>query len=77
MQCNFTQLESQCKASWEQLKILDKVDDKQKGHGEKKKARGGNEAQDGSLRNRLQKILKEYEERLKVLRAVHRRVINR
>lgn len=34
-------------------------------------------APDGSLRHRLPKILKECEERLKVLRAVHRRVINR
>uniref|UniRef100_H3CPQ1 FH2 domain-containing protein n=1 Tax=Tetraodon nigroviridis TaxID=99883 RepID=H3CPQ1_TETNG len=59
VQHNFIQLESQCKASWEQLKILDKADDK------------------NSLRLRLQKSLKEYEERLKVLRAVHRRVINR
>lgn len=75
MQCNFTQLESQCKASWEQLKILDKADDKKKGHGEKKK--GGDVAQEGLLRHRLHKMLKEYEERLKVLRAVRRRVVNR
>uniref|UniRef100_A0A4W6EII1 FH2 domain-containing protein n=1 Tax=Lates calcarifer TaxID=8187 RepID=A0A4W6EII1_LATCA len=54
-QSNLSQLEALCKASWEQLKVLDK----------------------GSLRHRLPKILKECEERLKVLRAVHRRVINR
>ncbi|XP_056884321.1 FH1/FH2 domain-containing protein 1 isoform X2 [Takifugu flavidus] len=76
VQNNFTQLETQCKASWEQLKILDKADDKKKEHGERKRG-GGDEVQNGSLRSRLQKILKEYEERLKVLRAVHRRVINR
>lgn len=70
MQYNFIQLESQCKASWEQLKILDKADCRKRGG-------GGDEAQEGSLRRRLQKSLKEYEERLKVLRAVHRRVINR
>uniref|UniRef100_A0A7N6B5F7 FH2 domain-containing protein n=1 Tax=Anabas testudineus TaxID=64144 RepID=A0A7N6B5F7_ANATE len=34
-------------------------------------------APEGSLRHRLPKILKECEERLKVLRAVHRRVMNR
>uniref|UniRef100_A0A3Q0QQG7 FH2 domain-containing protein n=1 Tax=Amphilophus citrinellus TaxID=61819 RepID=A0A3Q0QQG7_AMPCI len=54
VQSNFTQLESLCKASWEQAL-----------------------APEGSLRHRLPKILKECEERLKVLRAVHRRVINR
>uniref|UniRef100_A0A3B4H050 FH2 domain-containing protein n=1 Tax=Pundamilia nyererei TaxID=303518 RepID=A0A3B4H050_9CICH len=59
-QSNFTQLESLCKASWEQVKLLNKA-----------------LAPDGSLRHRLPKILKECEERLKVLRAVHRRVINR
>lgn len=72
MQYNFIQLEFQCKASWEQLKILDKADDKKRGGGG-----GRDEAQGGSLRHSLQKNLKEYEERLKVLRAVHRRVINR
>ncbi|XP_030286357.1 FH1/FH2 domain-containing protein 1 isoform X1 [Sparus aurata] len=80
VQSNFSQLEAQCKASWEQLKILDKAEDKRKG-GKAQKRRGGGEdeasAPGGSLRHRLPKILKEYEERLKVLRAVHRRVINR
>uniref|UniRef100_A0A3Q1AIR9 FH2 domain-containing protein n=1 Tax=Amphiprion ocellaris TaxID=80972 RepID=A0A3Q1AIR9_AMPOC len=56
VQSNFTQLETLCKASWEQLKAL---------------------VSEGSLRHKLPKILKECEERLKVLRAVHRRVINR
>ena len=80
VQSNFSQLEAQCKASWEQLKILDKAEDKRKG-GKAQKRRGGGEDEastpEGSLRRRLPKILKEYEERLKVLRAVHRRVINR
>ncbi|XP_074518469.1 FH1/FH2 domain-containing protein 1 [Halichoeres trimaculatus] len=70
---NLTQLEAVCKASWDQLKILDKVDDKKSGKLEKRK----DEVADGTLRNRLPKIFKECEERLKVLRAVHRRVINR
>ncbi|KAM7366444.1 hypothetical protein PAMP_015882 [Pampus punctatissimus] len=83
VQSNLTQLEAFCKASWEQLKILDKAEDKRKGgKGEKKKGGGGREedkalVQDGSLRHRLPKILKECEEKLKVLKAVHRRVINR
>ncbi|XP_067436932.1 FH1/FH2 domain-containing protein 1 isoform X2 [Thunnus thynnus] len=83
VQSNLAQLEAMCKASWDQLKILDKADDKRKGgKGEKRRGGvGGGEdealAPDGSLRRRLPKILKEYEERLKVLRAVHRRVINR
>uniref|UniRef100_A0A671XN58 FH2 domain-containing protein n=1 Tax=Sparus aurata TaxID=8175 RepID=A0A671XN58_SPAAU len=62
VQSNFSQLEAQCKASWEQLKILDKAEDKRKG-GKAQKRRGGGED--------------EASERLKVLRAVHRRVINR
>ncbi|XP_034532019.1 FH1/FH2 domain-containing protein 3 [Notolabrus celidotus] len=76
VQTNFTQLEVLCKASWDQLKILDKVDDKRKG-GKLEKRKDEALAADGMLRNRLPKILKECEERLKVLRAVHRRVINR
>ncbi|XP_031707419.1 FH1/FH2 domain-containing protein 1 [Anarrhichthys ocellatus] len=79
VQSNFTQLEAQCKASWEQLKILDKAEEKRKG-GKVEKKRGGVDeapAVEGSLRHRLPRILKECEERLKVLRAVHRRVINR
>ncbi|TKS93143.1 FH1/FH2 domain-containing protein 1 [Collichthys lucidus] len=72
VQSNFAQLEAQCKASWEQLKILDKSEDKRK-----RKWGGQDDAPEGSLRHRLPKLLKECEERLKVLRAVHRRVINR
>uniref|UniRef100_I3JM19 FH2 domain-containing protein n=1 Tax=Oreochromis niloticus TaxID=8128 RepID=I3JM19_ORENI len=79
VQSNFTQLESLCKASWEQVKLLNKADEKRKGgKGERMKGIGDEAlAPDGSLRHRLPKILKECEERLKVLRAVHRRVINR
>ncbi|CAJ1085942.1 putative FH1/FH2 domain-containing protein 1-like [Xyrichtys novacula] len=75
VQTNMTQLEALCKASWDQLKILDKADKKKGGKVDKRKdeALGA----DGMLRNRLPKILKECEERLKVLRAVHRRVVNR
>lgn len=61
------------------MKLLNKADEKKKG-GKGDKTRGvGDEAlaPDGSLRHRLPKILKECEERLKVLRAVHRRVVNR
>lgn len=78
VQSNFIQLEAKCKASWEQLKVLDKADDKRKGVNVERK-RGVEEALalEGALRHRLPKLLKEYEERLKVLRAVHRRVINR
>ncbi|XP_041634940.1 FH1/FH2 domain-containing protein 1 [Cheilinus undulatus] len=81
VQSNLTQLEALCKASWDQLKILDKADNKKKG-GKMEKGKGeGREDEplltDGMIRNRLPKILKECEERMKVLRAVHRRVINR
>lgn len=61
------------------MKLLNKADEKRKGgKGERMKGIGDEAlAPDGSLRHRLPKILKECEERLKVLRAVHRRVINR
>ncbi|XP_026151103.1 FH1/FH2 domain-containing protein 1 [Mastacembelus armatus] len=81
VQSNLTQLEALCKASWEQLKVLEKAEEKRKGgKGEKKRGgEGGDDASgpEGSLRHRLPKILKECEDRLKVLRAVHRRVMNR
>ncbi|XP_054457955.1 FH1/FH2 domain-containing protein 1 [Anoplopoma fimbria] len=79
VQSNLTQLEALCKASWGQLKILDKAEEKRKGGKVDKRRGGGNEAPttEGSLRHQLPQILKECEERLKVLRAVHRRVINR
>ncbi|XP_013883774.1 FH1/FH2 domain-containing protein 1 [Austrofundulus limnaeus] len=78
VQSSFTQLEAMCKASWEQLKVLERCDEKKKG--EKKKGKDNSDesfSPKGSLRHRLPKLLKECEERLKVLRAVHRRVINR
>ncbi|XP_077961597.1 FH1/FH2 domain-containing protein 1 isoform X1 [Gasterosteus aculeatus] len=75
---NLTQLEALCKASWEQLKSLDKAEEKRRGgRVDKRRGGGGRDATEGSLRQRLPQILKECEERLKVLRAVHRRVINR
>lgn len=77
VQSNFAQLEAMCKASWEQLKVLERAEEKRKGGKRKGKADVESFAPEGSLRHRLPKILKEYEERLKVLRAVHRRVINR
>ncbi|XP_061565995.1 FH1/FH2 domain-containing protein 1 [Cololabis saira] len=79
VQSNFTQLEAMCKASWEQLKVLERAEEKRKGgKGEKRKGTDDEAlAPQGSLRHRLPKILKECEERLKVLKAVHRRVINR
>ncbi|XP_034020600.1 FH1/FH2 domain-containing protein 1 [Thalassophryne amazonica] len=79
VQSNLTQLEAQCKASWEQLKLLEKSD-KKKGGKEERRGAGDEEvlmSAEGSLRLRLPKFLKECEERLKVLRAVHRRVMNR
>lgn len=78
VQTNFTQLETMCKASWEQLKVLDKADVKRKGVSSEKRSRAEEAlAPEGALRHKLPKLLKEFEERLKVLRAVHRRVFNR
>ncbi|XP_055012425.1 FH1/FH2 domain-containing protein 1 [Boleophthalmus pectinirostris] len=78
VQSNLTQLEALCKASWEQLKVLDKADEKRRKEGRGERRRSHEEhSTDGAMRRRLPKFLKECEERLKVLRAVHRRVINR
>ncbi|MEQ2290681.1 hypothetical protein AMECASPLE_005641 [Ameca splendens] len=83
VQSNLVQLEATCKASWEQLKVLEGTEEKRKGGkgGKGEKGKGKDDvtlfAPEGSIRHRLPKILKECEERLKVLRAVHRRVINR
>ncbi|KAM8881532.1 FH1/FH2 domain-containing protein 3 isoform 1-T1 [Synchiropus picturatus] len=81
VQSNLSQLDASCKASWDKLKILDKEDDKSKRRkGEKKRASGREgdaSTPEGVIRHRLPKILKDCEERLKVLRAVYRRVINR
>ncbi|XP_029932115.1 FH1/FH2 domain-containing protein 1 [Myripristis murdjan] len=79
VQSNHTQLEALCKASWEQLQVLERAEEKRKG-GKGDRRRGGEDkasAPEGSLRHTLPKFLKECEGRLKVLRAVHRRVINR
>ncbi|KAM8897423.1 FH1/FH2 domain-containing protein 1 isoform 2-T2 [Spinachia spinachia] len=78
VQSNLTQLEALCKASWEQLRSLDKAEEKRRG-GKVDMGRGGggNDGSEASLRQRLPQTLRECEERLKVLRAVHRRVINR
>ncbi|XP_016300681.1 FH1/FH2 domain-containing protein 1 [Sinocyclocheilus anshuiensis] len=70
VQLNLSQLQLLCKASWDQLRLLEK--DGKKGGGRKEE--GGEEA---ALHQRLTQFLKDCEERLKVLRAVHRRVINR
>ncbi|XP_067303691.1 FH1/FH2 domain-containing protein 1 isoform X2 [Pseudorasbora parva] len=72
VQQNLSQLESLCKASWDQLRLLEKDGKKKKGG--RRKEEGGEEA---TLHHRLPQFLKDCEERLKVLRAVHRRVINR
>uniref|UniRef100_A0AAV2MAI9 FH2 domain-containing protein n=1 Tax=Knipowitschia caucasica TaxID=637954 RepID=A0AAV2MAI9_KNICA len=69
VQSNLSQLEALCKASGEQLRVLDKADERRG-----VKARG---TSDGTMRPKLQRLLKESDERLRVLRAVHRRVINR
>ncbi|XP_030635267.1 FH1/FH2 domain-containing protein 1 [Chanos chanos] len=71
VQANLSQLEHLCKASWEQLRLLEQDSDK------KRKGADWSEARDGALWNKLPKFLKECEQRIKVLRAVHRRVINR
>ncbi|XP_043100841.1 FH1/FH2 domain-containing protein 1 isoform X2 [Puntigrus tetrazona] len=72
VQLNLSQLESLCKACWDQLRLLEKDGKKKKSGGRKEE--GGEEA---TLHQRLTQFLKDCEERLKVLRAVHRRVINR
>lgn len=75
VQSSFSALDSLCKASWEQLHLLNKEDTKKGARrGEGDEQRGISEA---CLYLRLPKFLKECNERLKVLRAVHRRVINR
>ncbi|XP_063042597.1 FH1/FH2 domain-containing protein 1 [Engraulis encrasicolus] len=91
VQANLSQLEAHCKASWEQLKLLEKDGDKKAKGRASNGGTGGNggnggragntgcngSGKEGSLRHKLPEFLKECEERLKVLRAVHRRVINR
>ncbi|XP_053475508.1 FH1/FH2 domain-containing protein 1 isoform X2 [Ictalurus furcatus] len=75
VQSSLSALESLCKASWEQLHMLNKEGTKKgAGRGEGDEQRGISEA---CLYQRLPQFLKECNERLKVLRAVHRRVVNR
>ncbi|XP_042566330.1 FH1/FH2 domain-containing protein 3 [Clupea harengus] len=75
VQSNLAHLEAHCKASWEQLRLLERDGDRRgKGSGADRSAGSGKE---GCLRQNLPQFLKECVERLKVLRAVHRRVINR
>ncbi|XP_035609314.2 FH1/FH2 domain-containing protein 1 isoform X2 [Oncorhynchus keta] len=71
VQSSLSQLEALCKSSWDQLRLLEREDEKKRGG----RDRGGE--REGTLRQRLPTFLKECEDRLKVLRAVHRRVINR
>nr|XP_046174237.1 FH1/FH2 domain-containing protein 1-like isoform X2 [Oncorhynchus gorbuscha] len=71
VQSSLSQLEALCKSSWDQLRLLEREDEKKRGG----RDRGGE--REGTLRQRLPTFLKESEDRLKVLRAVHRRVINR
>uniref|UniRef100_A0AAY4DSE9 FH2 domain-containing protein n=1 Tax=Denticeps clupeoides TaxID=299321 RepID=A0AAY4DSE9_9TELE len=68
VQANLCQLECHCRASWEQLRLLERD-----GGGNERGVTGA----EGSVRQNLPRFLKECEERLKILRAVHRRVMNR
>ncbi|XP_061525313.1 FH1/FH2 domain-containing protein 1 [Phycodurus eques] len=76
---NLDHLEALSKGSWEQMRILDKAEEWKWSNGEKRRLVGGGESLglDGALRHRLPNLLKECEDRTKVLRAVHRRVVNR
>ncbi|KAI5624631.1 FH1/FH2 domain-containing protein 1 isoform X5 [Silurus asotus] len=75
VQSSLSALESRCKESWEQLHLLNKEGTKNgAGRGERDEQRGISVA---CLYQSLPQFLKECNERLKVLRAVHRRVINR
>ncbi|XP_010864234.2 FH1/FH2 domain-containing protein 1 isoform X2 [Esox lucius] len=71
VQSSLSQLEALCKTSWEQLSLVEGADQKMTGGQVQKVER------EGTLRQQLPKFLKECEDRLKVLGAVHRRVINR
>ncbi|CAB1345459.1 unnamed protein product [Coregonus sp. 'balchen'] len=70
-----------CKASGFELSYLGKLSQVRDTHSQREdqKKRGGRDRggeREGTLRQRLPTFLKECEDRLKVLRAVHRRVIN-
>lgn len=80
-QCDYLQvqsdllaLESLCKASWEKLRLITKDNERKRAGCAQVDKRGGSET---CLYQELPQFLKECGERLKVLRAVHRRVINR
>ncbi|XP_077401709.1 FH1/FH2 domain-containing protein 1 isoform X2 [Vanacampus margaritifer] len=80
VRANLDHLESLSRRSWEQMKILEKAEDLKWGKGKEKRRLGGGGKSpgfDGALRHKLPNLLKECEDRTKVLRAVHRRVINR
>ncbi|XP_077444798.1 FH1/FH2 domain-containing protein 1 isoform X2 [Stigmatopora argus] len=68
-------LQTLTSGSWEKMKLLDRVDEWQGIKGQKKQT--VQEGQDSGLRQRLPDLLKECEDRTKVLKAVYRRVINR
>ncbi|XP_077598343.1 FH1/FH2 domain-containing protein 1 [Stigmatopora nigra] len=68
-------LQTLTSGSWEKMKALDRVDEYQGIKCQKKKT--VQDGQNSGLRQRLPNLLKECEDRTKVLKAVYRRVINR
>ncbi|XP_029531919.1 FH1/FH2 domain-containing protein 1-like isoform X2 [Oncorhynchus nerka] len=60
VQSSLSQLEALCKSSWDQLRLLEREDEKKRGG----RDRGGE--REGTLRQRLPTFLKECEDRLKV-----------
>ncbi|TSY83969.1 FH1/FH2 domain-containing protein 1 [Bagarius yarrelli] len=70
VQSSLSELESRCKASRELLHMLNN-------EGTKKQAGRGDVVSETCFYHRLPQFLKECNERMKVLRAVHRRVVNR
>ncbi|XP_061920396.1 FH1/FH2 domain-containing protein 1 [Entelurus aequoreus] len=80
VQANLDHLCDVCKVSWQQMKMLDRAEEcKLLKREQRRLLVGGGErlGQNGALRHRLSHILRECEDRMKVLRAVHRRVVNR
>ncbi|KAJ8007560.1 hypothetical protein DPEC_G00095310 [Dallia pectoralis] len=71
VQSSLSQLEVLCKTSWDQLSLLDRTNEKKTGGQVKRLDR------ESTLRQQLPQFLKDCDDRLKVLRAVNRRVINR
>ncbi|XP_061665142.1 FH1/FH2 domain-containing protein 1 isoform X2 [Syngnathoides biaculeatus] len=76
---NLDHLEALSKGSWEQMKMLDQAEEWKCSNGEKRRLvrEGETPGLSGALSHRLPSLLKDCEDRTKVLRAVHRRVINR